>query len=154
MAAVPDTESSRLTEREAAAWVGFLRSHATLVRDLDGTLSEAHGLPLSSFEVLLRLARAPEGRRRMSELAQSVLLSRSGVTRLVDRLEREGLVEREACPSDARGAFAVITEAGRARFDEAQRTHVNDVRQRFLSRFDEAEQAQLAQFWARLDDCP
>ena len=151
MAAVTDTDSTRLSEREAAAWVGFLRSHAALVRELDGTLTEAHGLPLSSFEVLFRLSRAPDGRKRMSELAESVLLSRSGVTRLVDRLEREGLVERRACASDARGAFAVITDAGRERLAEAEGTHVSDVRRRFLSRFDPSEQVQLAQFWARLD---
>jgi DNA-binding MarR family transcriptional regulator len=151
MASVTDTDSTRLSEREAAAWVGFLRSHAALVRELDGTLTEAHGLPLSSFEVLFRLSREPDGRQRMSELAESVLLSRSGVTRLVDRLEREGLVERRACASDARGAFAVITDAGRERLAEAEGTHVSDVRRRFLSRFDPSEQVQLAQFWARLD---
>jgi len=87
----------------------------------------------------------------MSDLAQSVWLSRSGVTRLVDRLERDGLVERTACASDARGAFAVITDAGRARLSAARSDHVTDVRERFLSRFDSAEQAQLAEFWARLD---
>jgi len=151
MAAVESHEPDRLSDCEAAAWVGFLRSHAALVRELDGTLMEEHGLPLSSFEVLLRLSRAPDGRWRMSELAESVVLRSSGVTRLIERLERDGLVERCACDSDARGAFAVITEAGRARLAQAQGTHVCDVRRRFLSRFDAAEQEQLAQFWARLE---
>jgi DNA-binding MarR family transcriptional regulator len=145
------TTTDRLTEPERAAWGGYLRSHAAIVRQLDATLVEAHGLPLSSFEVLARLAQQDEGKQRMSDLAQSVWLSRSGVTRLVDRLERDGLVERQACDSDARGAFAVLTDAGRARLETARRTHVSDVRERFLSRFDADEQAQLAVFWDRLD---
>ena len=139
MATLPNT-TDHLTDLERAAWGGYLRSHAAMVRQLDATLIEAHGLPLSSFEVLARLAQQDEGKQRMSDLAQSVWLSRSGVTRLVDRLERDGLVERRACDSDARGAFAVITDAGRARLETARRTHVSDVRERFLSRFDADEQ--------------
>src|ERR1700751_5826751 len=119
------------TDEEAAAWVGFLRSHATLVRELDASLTEAHGLPLSSYEVLLRLSREPDGMQRMSDLAEAVWLSRSGITRLIDRLEREGLVARSACASHARGSFAVIPATGRARLDEARATHVSDVRHRF-----------------------
>ena len=150
MAAPANSPAGVLTDEEAAAWVGFLRSHATLVRELDASLTEAHGLPLSSYEVLLRLSREPEGRQRMSDLADSVWLSRSGITRLIDRLERDGLVERSACASDARGSFAVITATGRAKLEEARTTHVADVRERFLSRFDAVEQAQLADFWSRL----
>jgi DNA-binding MarR family transcriptional regulator len=151
MAVLPDHEPEDLTDCEAAAWVGFLRTHASLVRELDGTLVAAHGLPLSSFEVLIRLSRAPDGRQRMSELAESVVLSRSGITRLIDRLERDGLVERSACASDARGSFAVITPAGRERLAEALGTHVRDLRERFLSRFSAAEHEQMAAFWARVD---
>ena len=151
MAVLPEHEPEDLTDCEAAVWIGFLRAHASLVRELDGTLVAEHGLPLSSFEVLIRLSRAPEGRQRMSELAESVVLSRSGITRLVDRLERDGLVERSACASDARGSFAVITPAGRQRLDEALGTHVRDLRRRFLSRFTPEEQEQLAGFWARID---
>ena len=150
MAVPVNTPAEAFTEEEAAAWVGFLRSHATLVRELDASLTEAHGLPLSSYEVLLRLSREPEGRQRMSDLADAVWLSRSGITRLIDRLERDGLVARSACASDARGSFAVITPAGRARLDEARTTHVADVRDRFLSRFSAGDQAQLAEFWSRL----
>lgn len=150
MATSTSAPAGFLTDEEAAAWVGFLRSHATLVRELDASLMEAHGLPLSSYEVLLRLSREPEGMQRMSDLADAVWLSRSGITRLIDRLERDGLVERRACPSDARGSFAAITPAGVARLDEARVTHVADVRERFLSRFGAAEQAQLAEFWSRL----
>ncbi len=150
MASPAQTPAAVFTDEEAAAWVGFLRSHATLVRELDASLTEAHGLPLSSYEVLLRLSREPEGMQRMSDLAEAVWLSRSGITRLIDRLEREGLVERRACPSDARGSFAVITPAGLARLEEARSTHVADVRDRFLSRLDASEQAQMAEFWSRI----
>lgn len=139
-----------LTDREFDAWGGFLRTHAMLVRELDAELAQAHGLPLSSYEVLLKLVNADDGRLRMSDLADAVWLSRSGVTRLVDRLERDGLVERRACPSDARGAFAVITDLGRQRFAEAQATHLAGVRARFLCHFDEEDQQALSGFWARL----
>src|ERR1700758_1479042 len=89
-----------LDERELRAWRGMLRVHASLTKALDAQLEAAHGLPLSSYEVLMYLADAPEEKMRMSELANSVILSRSGLTRLVDRLEREGLLERQSCPSD------------------------------------------------------
>jgi DNA-binding MarR family transcriptional regulator len=142
--------SEPLSDREFDAWGGFLRTHALLVRELDAELTQAHGLPLSSYEVLLKLGRAEQGRMRMSDLADAVWLSRSGVTRLVDRLERDGLVERRACPSDARGAFAVITERGRQRFGEAQRTHLAGIRTRFLAHFDDADQRAMSEFWSRL----
>ncbi|MDX6532575.1 MAG: hypothetical protein QOJ13_2933 [Gaiellales bacterium] len=142
--------SGPLTDGEFDAWGGFLRTHAALVRELDAELTHAHGLPLSSYEVLLKLIGADQGRMRMSDLADAVWLSRSGVTRLVDRLERDSLVERRACPSDARGAYAVITEQGRARFVEAQKTHLTGVRARFLNHFDDTDQRALSEFWARL----
>src|SRR5881397_3274392 len=107
------TATPTFSELELDAWAGFLRTHATLVRELDEELTERHGLPLSSYDVLVQLDRAPEGRLRMSHLADAVLLSRSGLTRLVTRLEKQGLLERADCPSDARGAFAAITDAGR-----------------------------------------
>ena len=86
----------------------------------------------------------------MSELAESVLLSRSGLTRLVDRLEREGLIERATCPSDARGAFAVLTADGRAALRRAAPTHLAGVRDRFLKQFSPAELRQLTTFWERI----
>ncbi|MBX5469663.1 MAG: MarR family transcriptional regulator [Thermoleophilaceae bacterium] len=140
----------RLGELELAAWRGFLQAHAVISRRLDSSLETRHGLSLSSYEVLLFLAGAPEGRMRMSELADSVLLSRSGLTRLVDRLVRDGLVERASCPADKRGLYAVLTEAGRQRFEEARRTHLADVREHFISRFSEEELAQIASFFERL----
>ena len=102
-----------LTGAELGAWRGLLRVHARLTKALDAELLREHDLPLSSYEVLLFLADAPDGRLRMAELAEGVLLSRSGLTRLVDRMEREGLLRRERCEDDARGYNAVITEPGR-----------------------------------------
>ena len=128
----------------------MLRAHAALTKELDAQLAREHKLPLSSYEVLLYLADAPEGRMRMSELAQSVLLSRSGLTRLVDRLEREGLLRRKACESDARGFFAEITPKGRRLFDAARRTHLDGVRDLFLSRFSRDELRALGALWQKL----
>ncbi len=148
-----DTQAANgaLLEPEAlAAWRGFLRAHLALTRELDAELVAAHGLSLSSYEVLLFLADSPEGRLRMSDLAESVLLSRSGMTRLVDRLERDGLVRRESCPSDLRGFNALITDAGRELFATARRTHLAGVREGFLDRFSREEQRALAGFWERL----
>ena len=128
----------------------MLRAHAELTRALDAQLAQEHKLPLSSYEVLLFLADAPEGRMRMSDLAESVLLSRSGLTRLVDRLEREGLLKRERCESDARGLFAEITPAGRQLFDAARRTHLDGVRALFLDRFSRDELRTLGGLWQKL----
>jgi DNA-binding MarR family transcriptional regulator len=105
---------------------------------------------LSSYEVLLRLATSPGGAMRMSELADSVLLSRSGLTRLVDRLEKSGLVERRECEEDARGLLAAITEPGRRLFDDARRTHLAGVRRVYLARLSESEQATLGKLFERL----
>jgi DNA-binding MarR family transcriptional regulator len=139
-----------LNEEELAAWRGMLRAHAELTKELDAELAREHNLPLSSYEVLLYLADAPEGRMRMAELADSVLISRSGLTRLVDRLEREGLLKRERCESDARGYFAEITPKGRRLFDAARRTHLDGVRARFLSRFSRDELRALGALWQKL----
>jgi DNA-binding MarR family transcriptional regulator len=139
-----------LSEEELAAWRGMLRAHAELTKELDAQLAQEHKLPLSSYEVLLYLADAPGGRMRMAELAESVLLSRSGLTRLVDRLEREGLLKRERCESDARGYFAEITPKGRRLFDAARRTHLDGVRALFLSRFSRDELRALGALWQKL----
>lgn len=146
----PATTTSRLTHLELGAWRGFLRVHAALTRQLDAELEAEHGLPLTAYEVLLHLADAPDGMRRMSELADSVLLSRSGLTRLADRLEGQGLIERRACPSDARGANAAITAAGRKRFDAARVTHLRGIRKRFTGRLSQQEAAELARLWDRM----
>ena len=128
----------------------MLRAHAELVRELDAELMREHGLPMSSYEVLLFLADAPGGQMRMSELAEGVLLSRSGLTRLVDRLERQGLLKRERCESDARGWFAEITPEGRRAFGAARKTHLDGVRRAFLSHFSRDELRTLGGLWQKL----
>jgi DNA-binding MarR family transcriptional regulator len=128
----------------------MLRVHAAMTRALDTELLAEHGLPLTSYEVLLFLADSPDGRMRMSELADSVLLSRSGLTRLVDRLAADGLLERVRCEEDARGWFAAITPAGRAVFNEARHTHLSGVRRMFLERLTAEERERLGEIFTRL----
>lgn len=145
------TKRATLLDRdELGAWRGLLRVHAGMTKALDAELVRAHRLPLSSYEVLLYLADSPEGRLRMSELADSVLLSRSGLTRLVDRLERDGLLRRTRCEEDQRGWFAEITDEGRELFERARVTHLDGVRQRFLSRLSADEQRTLAALWEKV----
>jgi DNA-binding MarR family transcriptional regulator len=122
-----------------------------LVRELDAELEDAHGLALTSYEVLARLEDAPGHRMRMRDLADAVLLSRSGLTRLVDRLARDGLLQRRSCPNDARGAYAVLTPAGAQTLGAARPTHIAGVRRRFLRRFDATELERLSGTWERLD---
>ena len=139
-----------LSPRELRAWRGLLRVHAALVKALDAELEQEHGLPLSSYEVLLFLQEAEEQRMRMCDLASSVLLSRSGLTRLVDRLERDGLVVRVACSGDARGAFATLTPAGRETLAAARATHLRGVRRLFLDQVSPQEQELLGEVWERV----
>lgn len=121
------TTTAPLTTAEQAVWRTFLRAHTLLVRTLEGELVAEHDLPLPSYDVLVQLSEAPGRRLRMTELADRVLLSRSGLTRLVDRLVRDGLVAREACPEDARGTLAVLTDAGFERLAAAWPTHLRGV---------------------------
>jgi DNA-binding MarR family transcriptional regulator len=143
-------DSRRLDERELRAWRGMLRAHAALTKALDADLEAAHGLPLSSYEVLMYLNDADGHRMRMRDLAASVILSRSGLTRLADRLEREGLIRRESCDSDARGAFAVLTPAGAELLAVARATHLAGVRSMFLGHFSDAELETLGEAWDRV----
>jgi DNA-binding MarR family transcriptional regulator len=143
-AATSVMQTKLLDAEELAAWRGLLRVHAAMTKALDAQLLDEHGLSLSSYEVLLFLADSPGGQMRMSELAEGVLLSRSGLTRLVDRLEREGLLCRERCEHDARGWFAAITGDGRKHFEQARRTHLAGVRALFLSHFSRDELRALA----------
>jgi DNA-binding MarR family transcriptional regulator len=145
-----DTRIQELTDEELAAWRGMLRVHSALVKTLDAELLARHDLPLTSYEVLINLQAAPGHRRRMAELAEGVLLSRSGMTRLVDRLERDGLLERDACASDGRGTFAVLTDKGEELLSRARRTHLDGVRDSFLRHFSEDELEQLAGLWNRV----
>jgi DNA-binding MarR family transcriptional regulator len=143
--------ATRLSDRELAAWRGMLRVHSALFRQLDAELEAVHQLPLRSYDVLVVLESAPEHRMRMTDLSRSVLLSPSGVSRLVDRLEAEGLVCRERCTSDGRGFFAHLTDDGERRLLEARATHLSGVRRLFLDHFDKADLERLAAFWRRVE---
>jgi DNA-binding MarR family transcriptional regulator len=144
------TGASRLTDDELAAWKGMLRAHRDLVTGLDADLERVHALPLSSYEVLMVLADSPSGRARMSDLADELILSRSGLTRLVDRLVRAGLVERTPCEDDARGLYAAITPAGRTKLRAARLAHLDGVRERFLSELSDRDIEALARIWRKL----
>ena len=148
MSSVP--QDRQLSTPELRAWRGMLRAHAAMAKALDAQLDAAHGLQLSSYEVLMYLADAEDERMRMCDLASSILLSRSGLTRLVDRLAREGLIERVACQNDARGQFAKLTPAGREKLAAARVTHLAGVRALFLDRFTPAELELLGNAWDRV----
>jgi DNA-binding MarR family transcriptional regulator len=146
---MPETEVN-LTAVELGAWRGFLRVHTALVKALDAELVAAHDLPLSSYDVLITLESAPGRRLRMAELADSVLLSRSGMTRLVTRLEEKGLLVRDLCTDDGRGCFAVLTDEGAELLAQARPTHLDGVRERFLVHFSDEELAVMARYWERV----
>src|SRR3954449_9743561 len=119
-------------ESEIRTWIRFVATNAAINRELEARLMGAHGLTLSDYDVLVQLARAQEHKLRNIGLAKAVVLTRSGVTRLVDGLEKDGLVARSSCPSDKRGTFVAITEVGLARLREATGTHVQGVRELFV----------------------
>jgi DNA-binding MarR family transcriptional regulator len=142
--------STGLTSSELQAWRTFLRAHATVVRALEADLQAEHDLPLASYDVLVQLSEAPDRRLRMTELADRVLLSRSGLTRLADRLEREGLLSREPCPEDARGTLAVLTDVGLERLRAAWPTHLRGVQEHVVSRLTAQEVEQLGALLGKL----
>jgi DNA-binding MarR family transcriptional regulator len=147
---IPATAEQTLSEGELRAWRGLKRAHASLAKRVDAELERTHGLPLTSYEVLHHLVESTGGRMRMCDLAEQAQLSRSGLTRLADRLEKEGLLERCSCEHDARGAYACLTELGRERLAAARGTHLAVVREEFLSRFSEGELRALAELWERI----
>ena len=136
-----------LTPEQLAAWSGFLRGHAQIVRALDAELEREHGLPLTSYDVLIQLSLAPDRRLRMFELADAIVLSRSGLTRLVDRLQRDGLVEREPDECDRRQIYARLTDRGYEVVADATPTHVAGVKERFLERLSDEQTKQLGAIW-------
>jgi DNA-binding MarR family transcriptional regulator len=132
------------------AWVALLRAYAATTRGLSAELVAEHGLTINDYEALLRLSRAEDRRMRRVDLAGALLLTASGVTRLLDGLESAGLVERATCASDRRVVYAVLTEAGRAKLEAASESHLTALRQLFEGRFDEGELTQLADLLGRL----
>jgi DNA-binding MarR family transcriptional regulator len=139
-----------LSSEEFAIWTGFLQTHAALARELDADLRTAHGLPLTDFEILLWLANRPCEGMRMTALADTVLLSPSGLSRAVERLETRGLVQRVPCTEDRRGAYAALTEAGSDLVRTAGATHAAGIRRRFLDRLTPEETRLLTAIWDRL----
>ncbi len=140
----------------------FLRAHAAVTRELSAELVHGHGLTINDYEVLLHLSRAPERKLRRVDLAETVLLTASGITRLLDGLEREGYVEKLGCDTDRRVSYARLTDAGVELLRAASGTHLAGVGRLFLERFDEQEREALAELLGRLpgnadeadpDDC-
>ena len=135
---------------ELAPWVGFLTIHSKVVRRLDASLAASHGLTLNEFEVLLKLAIAG-GSLRMSELAQAALLSRSGLTRIVDELEAADLVTRDPDEVDGRVLLATLTRRGRTRLKAARRAHGANVRALFLGPLNPAQRQTLSEAWSAIE---
>jgi DNA-binding MarR family transcriptional regulator len=125
------------------AWRTFLRAHAHVVRRLERELQDEQGLALTDYDVLVQLAGADDRRLRMGELADRLLLSRSGATRLVDRLVADALVERVTCDDDRRGQWAALTDAGMRRLRAAAPTHLRGIRTHFLDRLSADDLASL-----------
>ncbi len=141
---------ARLEGTELEAWRSFLQSHATILRGLDAALMADHGLTTRDYEVLLYLAQAPERRLPMSALAESTMLTRSGITRLVDGLVASGLIERVACVKDARVSYARLTDDGLETLRHAGCSHVASIRRLFLDHFSAEEIEVLAGLLGRL----
>ena len=146
------TQQIPRNDSRLAAWSTFLRAHARVVRELERELQADQDLALTDYDVLVQLAAAGERRMRMSELADRLLLSRSGVTRLVDRLVADGLVERVSCESDRRGQWAALSDAGHARLRRAAPTHLRGVATHFLDRLTPDDLASLERMLAGVVD--
>lgn len=144
------TATDRLQGAALEAWRSYLQSHASILRELDAELVAAHGMTARDYEVLLYLAQAPDRRLPMSVLAANTMLTRSGITRLVDGLVRAGLIERVSCPSDARISYAQLTDVGYDKLREAGCTHIAGIQRLFLEHFNADEINQLATLLGRL----
>ena len=133
------------------SFVSLVRAYTHAVRELNAQLTADHGLTISDYEVLLRLSRAPDQRLRRVDLAGQVLLTASGITRLLDGLERHGLVARAACDSDRRVVYAVLTDDGLVKLRQASETHVAQIEDYFNARYDETELACLNALLGRIE---
>jgi DNA-binding MarR family transcriptional regulator len=147
-------DSTTLTRQELAAWRGMLQAHARVRQQLDAQMQREHGLSVSAYEVLMFLADAPRHRLRMSEIAERVLLSRSGCTRLVDRLVELGFVTRHAATGDGRGLYAELTSSGLHKLAAARVTHHEGVRRYFLDRLTTTDLVVLGDIWQRFGAAP
>lgn len=140
-----------LRTAEQRTFVALLRAHIATTRRLSSALENDHGLTLSDYEVLLHLAHAPDRMMRRVDLAKSVLLTPSGITRLLDRLQRWGYVDSAKCETDARVTYAHLTDAGKAKLEEAASTHIEDIRSEFSERFSADEVDALGELLTRLE---
>ena len=138
------------TSAAIEAFVRLVRAHVAVTRQLNAQLTDDHGLTLSAYEALLRLARAPESRLRRVDLASDLLLTPSGVTRLLDGLEHDGFIAREECASDRRVSYAVLTGAGRDKLRQASKSHTRQIRELLGGAYDEDELVQLVSLLDRL----
>lgn len=145
-------EPQPLDSAQTAAWHAMLRGHSAVVRKLEAELQAEHGLSLPAYEVLAHVSQAPERRMRMSDLTRCARLSPSGLTRLVDKLVREGLIERVRCPQDARVVYAALTESGLARLTTAYPTHLRGVRSHVVDLLDRDELTVIAAALGKLAD--
>jgi DNA-binding MarR family transcriptional regulator len=142
--------SALAIQNRLESWVSFLRAHSAITRQMNADLLNDHGLTLNDYEVLLRLSHEEGWMMRRVDLAQSVVLTASGITRLLDGLESAGFVEKATCASDARVSYAKLTEAGAEKLSQAAVTHLAGVDELFTSRFSNAELRALAELLSRL----
>jgi DNA-binding MarR family transcriptional regulator len=142
--------SQVLSEQALLPWIRLLRAHSALTRDMNAQLVTEHGLTINDYEVMLHLSQAEGRRMRRVDLADTVLLTASGITRLLDGLERFGYVERAECASDKRVTYAVLTDAGLAKLEAAAVSHLDRLRELFVERYSDEELATLAELLARL----
>jgi DNA-binding MarR family transcriptional regulator len=142
--------TQEVSDPTQVAWVRFLRAHAALTRELSARLEAEHGLTLSDYDVLIQLYHAPERAMRRIDIARAVLLTASGITRLLDGLESAGYVAKKSCESDARVTYAVLTRAGVKKLEAARCSHLADIDELFGSRLDRDERTQLAELLGRL----
>jgi DNA-binding MarR family transcriptional regulator len=148
------SETSRLEGAALEAWRSYLQSHAGIVRELDADLIAQHGMTVRDYEVLLYLAQAENRKLPMSALSERTMLTRSGITRLVDGLVGQGLIERVSCDSDARVSYARLTDEGYVKLRDAGCTHVAGIERLFLAHFSADELEQLASLLSRLPGAP
>lgn len=144
--------TERLTPEQLDVWRLFIRVHARVIRRLEADLLDHHNVSLAWYDVLARLVEADEHRLRMSDLADRVMLSPSGLTRLVDRMVDEGLVRRVQAERDGRGSYAVLTDAGYQKLREASGTHLRGIREYVIGRFSDEELPEVAAMLARIGD--
>lgn len=147
-----NTGAPRITPDQLEVWRLFIRAHSRVLRRLESDLLERHDLPLAWYDVLARLLEADDRRLRMTELAERVMLSPSGLTRLVDRMADDGLVQRVSAEGDGRGYYAVLTDDGYEKLREASGTHLRGIHEYVVGRFSEDELATVADMLRRIDE--